>query len=380
MLRNTVRSGIALVAFYALSCAATATSIVYPHFSAIEAFGDRFTAVSPDGRSLRCLTLDGRELWRRSLTADARVARYDREGLLVQEESTVLLVRVADGRSEELFKIPEHQIFVRDSQNGIEYLTDRRFEVNALQLLEPATRRPLWKRGDIETIIGAWADLIVVVTARRTYDAGHQSYTTGDAAIEAVERESGRTRWRVVLKDEQAVGVEGIVTAECVVAIDRAPGGGLLCIDAVSGRIVGRRDNPTDFGLLDYPDVVADSGGIAFLEGGSRDGEAFLRFASVPSFSVRESVRLVDGEMFQVTLHDVYVITRGLYSAAAFERRTGRRLWERGQVGDWRVLDRRILFSDYDRRRRHARIGVLEIATGRERIILRERADFPSTR
>ena len=49
----------------------------YPFFHQLEIFGDRFTVVSPDSKTLRGLTFEGREIWRRSIVGDPLMARYD---------------------------------------------------------------------------------------------------------------------------------------------------------------------------------------------------------------------------------------------------------------------------------------------------------------
>jgi outer membrane protein assembly factor BamB len=362
--------------FMLWSCTATATSIVYPHFSDIEVFGDRFIALSPDHKTLRALTFEGRELWRRSF-ADPFIMRLDDAHLQVQEGNAVLRVRAADGAAEVLFQSPEHQILRADRTNGLLYLTDRRFEVNAFQLLDNEPSRPLWKRDDVESVLEVMPERLVAITVKRTYDADGKSFTRSDAAVTALDRKTGDSLWRVALKDDQAAVVKAASVAACLVVTDGAPGGGLLCIDRSSGRVIGRRANPPESDFFDYADVVHYGDGIAFLERGSDAGEAFLRFASVPSFDVKESIRLLDGEMFNVWLHGDFVLTQGLYSAACFDRRTGRRRWERGQVGDWEILKDQILLSDYDRRRRRARLVLLDIASGKERVLLSEAVKFP---
>lgn len=356
------------------SCGGTSGDILhvsyaYPVFYRLEVFGDRLTAVSPDLKTLRGLTFDGRELWRRSIVGDPLVARYDDAHLYVQEENTVLRLRVTDGTVERLFDVPEHQRFVRDRTNGLVYLIDQRFERNTFQLLNPDSRRPMWQREDIETILHVEQDLLVVATATREYDANQRSFSTRDVAVTGLDRRAGEVRWRVALNSNNGF-VRAAALSACLVVIDEGAGGGLVCVDPASGRILGRRAHSTTWGLS-YADVVPEGDHVAFLESGTSGGDMFLRFASVPSFEVTESLRLAGNEP-TLSLHGNHVFIKGLYRAFCFDRQTGDPRWDRALVGEWKLLEDEILLSDYDRRRKHARLVMLNVASGRERVILSE--------
>jgi hypothetical protein len=62
-------------------------SEAYPFFHQLEIFGDRLTVVSPDSETLRGLTFEGREVWRRSIVGDPLVARDDEGHLYIQEHN-----------------------------------------------------------------------------------------------------------------------------------------------------------------------------------------------------------------------------------------------------------------------------------------------------
>lgn len=368
-----------IAAFLLWSCGGTSGDILhvsyaYPFFYRLEVFGDRFTAVSPDSKTLRGLTFDGRELWRRSIVGDPLVARYDDAHLSVQEYNTVLRLRVTDGAVEKLFDVPEHQRFVRDRTNGLVYLIGQRFERNTFQLLDPDSRRPMWRREDIESILHVEQDFLIVATATREYDANRRSFSTHDVSVTGLDRRAGEVRWRVALNNN-SVFVRAVAVSACLVVIDEGAGGGLVCIDPASGRILGRRAHSTTWGLS-YPDVVAEGDQVAFLESTTSGGETFLRFASVPSFEVTESLRLGGNEP-TLSLHGNHVFIKGLYRAACFDRHTGDRRWQRALVGEWKLLDDRILLSDYDRRRKRARLVMLDVASGSARVILSEPSSLP---
>ena len=133
--------------------------------------------------------------------------------------------------------------------------------------------------------------------------------------------------------------------------------------------------HPTTCGLS-YPDVAADGDRAAFLENQISGDETFLRFASVPSFEVIESLRLAGSEP-TVVLHANNIFLKDLCRAFCSDR-TGAKRWERAFVGEWRMLGDELVLSEYDKRQKHARLVTLDIASGRERVIVFEPASLPS--
>jgi hypothetical protein len=322
---------------------------------------------------LRAWTFDGRELWRRPIVGDPLIAREDDAHLYVQEKNTVLRLRVSDGAAEKLFEVPEHQRFVRDATNGLVYLIDRRFGKNTFQLLDPDSRRPIWRRDDIERILHVEKDLVIVATARREYNANEGSYTIRDVAVVGLDRGTGAVRWRIGLHSPSAI-VQAAAVPPCLVVIDDGEGGGLLCIDSASGRILGRRADPRTWGLS-YLDVVAEGDLVAFLERPT-GGEAFLRFASVPSFEVTASLRLASYEP-TLSFDRTHIFLKGMYRGICFDRHSGVQRWTRRAIGDWKVMGDQLLLSDYQKWLGRARIVVLDIESGRQRVIVDEAASFP---
>jgi outer membrane protein assembly factor BamB len=350
----------------------------YPFFHQLEIFGDRFTVVSPDSKTLRGLTFEGREMWRRSIVGDPLVARYDEGHLSVQELNTVLRLTAADGAPERLFDVPEHQRFVIDATYGLVYLTDQRFERNTFQLLDPDSRRPVWHREDIERLLHVEKDVLVVATARRDYDANRQSFSTRDLAVTGLDRRNGEVRWRVALGNTAGY-VRSAVVSPCLVVIDEAAAGGLVCIDPASGRVLGKRAHsrlPEGLSIgLGYLDVAAQGNQVAFLESNIDGGDTFLRFASVPSFEVTQTLQLAGNER-SLSLQGEHVFTKGLYRAICFDRRTGKERWQRTLVGEWKLLGDRVLLTDYDKRQKNARIVMVDLASGSERVIISEPASL----
>jgi outer membrane protein assembly factor BamB len=245
------------------------------------------------------------------------------------------------------------------------YLTDQRFERNTFQLLDPDSRRPVWHREDIERLLHVEKDVLVVATARREYDANRRSFSTRDLAVTGLDRRTGEVRWRVALGNVGGY-VQSAVVSSCLVVIDEAASGGLICIDPASGRILGKRAHsrlPEGLSIgLGYPDVAAQGNQV--------------RFASVPSFEVAQTLQLAGNEP-ALSLQGDHVFTKGLYRAICFDRRTGKERWQRALVGEWKMLENRVLLSDYDKGQKHARIVIIDPDSGSERVIISERASLP---
>ena len=256
--------------------------------------------------------------------------------------------------------------------------TDQRFERNTFQLLDPDSRRPVWHREDIEQLLHVEKDVLVVGTARREYEANRGSFSTRDLAVTGLDRRTGEVRWRLALGNVGGY-VRSAVVSPCLVIIDEAASGGLVCIDPASGRILGKRAHSRlSEGLsigLGYPDVAVQGNQVAFLENNIDGGDTFLRFASVPSFEVTQTLQLAGNEP-ALSLQGDHVFTKGLYRANCFDRRTGKERWQRALVGEWKLLGDRVLVSDYDKRQKHARIVMIDPTSGSERVIISEAASL----
>jgi outer membrane protein assembly factor BamB len=255
----------------------------YPFFHKLEVFGDRFTTVAPDIKTVRGLTFDGRETWRRPLAANALVERHNDEFLYVQDDRTVFNVRGSDGVAERLFDVPEHKQFVWHPESGAMFFVDERFDKYAFQLLDPKSRQAMWTSENVRSILHGDETRLVVASMKRNYANDRLSFTETDVAIAGIDRRTGDVRWRIPLRTASSFFRIANVPA-CIVVLDEGAEGGLSCIDRATGQVLGRRPHSTPYGF-GYTDVVAVGDQVAFLE---RDGDRHvLRFATVPSFMDR---------------------------------------------------------------------------------------------
>jgi outer membrane protein assembly factor BamB len=341
----------------------------YPFFHKLQVFGDRFTAVAPDLKTLRGFTFEGRETWRRSLTANALVERRNDEHLYVQEDRTVLNVRASDGTAERLFEVPEHHQFAWHPESGTMYFVDERFDKYAFQLLDPNSRRPLWTSANVNSVLYGDETRLVVASTKRNYAGDRRSYTETDVAIAGLDRRTGEVRWRVDLGSSPAFFKIANVAA-CIVILHVGATGGLSCIDRATGQVLGTRPHASPHGF-GYADIIAVGDDVAFVE---RDGDAYaLRFAAVPSFEISKSLRISTVEP-ELTLHRDFVLMKGIERAVCLDRQTGKQLWERARVGAWIVRGDQILVSDYNKSTQLARLVIVDPASGNERILMSEAA------
>jgi outer membrane protein assembly factor BamB len=341
----------------------------YPFFHKLEIFGDRFTAVAPDIKTVRGLTFDGREAWRRPLSANALVERHNDEFLYVQDDRAVLNVRALDGSAERLFEIPEHQQFAWHPESGAMYLVDERFDKYAFQLLDPASRRPMWTSENVQSILYGDETRLVVASMRRNYASDRKSFTETEIAIAGLDRRTGEVHWRIALNSTSASFRIANVAA-CIVVLDEGAGGGLSCIDRATGQVLGSRPHSTPYGF-GYTDVVGVGDQLAFVES---DGDSHaLRFAAVPSFEITKSLRIATVEP-ELTLHRNFILMKGIERAVCLDRETGKQLWQRVRVGAWIVRGDQILVSDYNKETQLARLVMVDPASGNERVLLTETA------
>jgi outer membrane protein assembly factor BamB len=339
----------------------------YPFFHNLEVFGDRFTAVAPDSKTLRGFTFDGSETWRRSLAANALVERRNDQNLYVQEERTVFDVRASDGTAERFLEVPEHQQFGWHRESGAVYLVDDRFDKYAFQLLDPNSRRPMWMSENVQSILDGDQTRFVVASMKRHYATDRLSFTETDVAIAGLDRRTGEIRWRIPLHNSPASFRFASVPA-CVVILDEGGAGGLSCVDRATGNVLGKRPHASPFGFS-YTDVVAVGDQVAFLE---REGDAHaLRFAAVPSFEITKSLRIPTVEP-TLTLHRDFILMKGLERAVCLDRQSGKQLWERARVGEWILRGDQILIGDYDTSAQRARLVLVDPASGNETILLTE--------
>jgi hypothetical protein len=73
---------------------------------------------------------------------------------------------------------------------------------------------------------------------------------------------------------------------------------------------------------------------LAVLERGSGAAEAEFHVCKLPDCPKESPISLSAKEILKVRLYGEYFITAGIYDSARFERATGKRLWEKGQL-EW---------------------------------------------
>jgi hypothetical protein len=104
--------------------------------------------------------------------------------------------------------------------------------------------------------------------------------------------------------------------------------------------------------------------------------EHILHFCTIPELSERETVTLKLIEIAQISFEGGFIISDALYRTACF-RPGGEKVWEPFQSKRTQVISNRIYFSDYEQKTKTARLGVVEVSSGKETILYSEQVEKP---
>lgn len=112
---------------------------------------------------------------------------------------------------------------------------------------------------------------------------------------------------------------------------------------------------------------LADS--LAVLERGSRAAEAEFYICKPPDCGKENAISLSAKEMLRVRVYGEYIMTAGIYDAACFERATGKRLWEKGQLEWSEPFDDEMVVTDFSPADQTARIVAVALRSGQEHLL-----------
>ena len=199
------------------------------------------------------------------------------------------------------------------------YSTDQRFERSRVSA--PSIRIHGGRSGTARTSSGFSTSKRMFSSSRRPVA---NTTRTGEASRRRIWRSpdliawTDYVRWRVALSNPGGY-VRSAVVSPCLVVIDEAASGGLVCVDPASGRVLGKRARsrlPEGPSIgLGYLDVAAQGNQVAFLESNPGGSDTLLRFASVPSFEITHTLQLA-GDEPTLSLQGDHVFT----TAAGTER------------------------------------------------------------
>ena len=360
-----------IVAFFTV-LPAFGTSFVFPTYSKPVFVDNTVVVLSPDQMTLIGVSKAGKKLWQRRLPAEGSLITTGSGQTLLTQGASASSLNPKDGtltpqfttnpRVDQLHYHPETNLFWGPLEK----------EESTLALFDGSTYACLTKQKNTESLAYADADLIVLAKGhRKSTKGGGFSFSRG--WIEALNRKTMRKLWSADYQKEPWPYHDVVRCGAYMISED---GSDLLAIDINSGEV---RRSPA----VKHQDALGpnglrnDNGSLIYLTSRlNRDdfkqNDQILYKLSVPDFKVleRRVVKVIEASTSEKV--GSLLITDSLYRTACF-RRDGTKLWERFQLNRTRAIDGMIYFSDYNEG--VARMGVLEIATGKQRILLSERLE-----
>jgi outer membrane protein assembly factor BamB len=359
---------IALLCTLAVSHAVLADSGIEPHFGHPYVFADRIVFASVDGTHLIGIDKQGRLQWESAFPARVSLQR-SADQLLVQSGRGVDRVNVADGTRSQLFWLPANETLIADDENNFLAVADSRFDHKHVRIINPLTHSTEWESSSIESIVHVTASTVVAVTADRKHDRKPKGYSLEHGNLRGFDRHTGQIHWSMPLSSRSTLSIvsaeaEGFLAViDWLTRYDPSIGDSvLIALNPDTGATLSKR-----IGNFEYLWPLEDAVGV--LERTDRTGESEFYVCKLPGCSKENPVLLSTKEALRVRVYGEYIITAGFYDTACFERATGARLWEKGQLEWSQPFDDEMVVMDFSPTDQSARIVAIELRSGQERVL-----------
>jgi outer membrane protein assembly factor BamB len=346
------------------------TSIIFPTYSTPVVVDGSLIVLSADRLELICVSKAGKELWRQKLSSKGSLIAHRSGKILLTQGASVRSLDTKHGSFEPLFSADPKVEWVRYSAETNLFWGPVDGEQPALALFDGATHVPLATEKLGETLAYADQDLVVLAKGhRKASEGGGYSFSKG--WLEAFNRQTMRKVWSVEFEKQPWPHHYVVRCGNHIISDDASD---LLVIDIATGEV--RRDpavKPED--AIGPSGLRDDNGSLTYLtsELNYKDfnqSKQTLYKLSVPGLKVIETraVKVIEAASSE-KVGDL-LITDALYRTACF-RPDGTKLWEHFQLHRTPVVDGVIYFSDYNKG--VARMGALDVATGKQQFFLSER-------
>ncbi len=348
------------------------TSIIFPTYSTPVVVDETLIVLSPDRLELIGASKAGKELWRQKLSSKGSLITHRSGKILLTQGAAVSSLDTKRGSSEPLFSADPKVEWVRYSPETNLFWGPLEGKEPALSLFDGATHVCLATEKLGETMAYADKDLVVLAKGRRkTSEGGGYSFSKG--WLEAFDRKTMKKVWTVEFEDQPWPHHYVIRCGNYIVSDDASD---LLVIDIATGKVRRRRAvKPED--AIGPSGLRDDNGFLTYLTSelnyaDFNQSKQTLYKLSVPDLKVIESraVKVIEAASSE-KVGDL-LITDALYRTACF-RPDGTKVWEHFQLHRTPVVDGVIYFSDYNKG--VARMGALDVATGKQRFFLSEQVE-----
>jgi hypothetical protein len=355
---------------------AQATSIVFSTFSAPVFQEDRLVFTSPDGKRLLCASLEGKIVWERKFERPIVLFTGAESEAVVQVGKVVSAVSMQSGELRAEFTVEDENDAVSFSPELGSYVSrDRRFEKRLFKLLDGQTGKPLWRTSEIENIVCATPELMVCLAAERI--PTRDGFRFGKASLDAYDRKSFARAWSVPLADRSGGGfLDAAFKAPFLVYSEARTS--LVVLDCATGRKQVTKQMEVPEGSW-MSGVSIHGEHLVWLthkidHDDFNNSQHLLHFCTLSDLREVKKVVLKLIEIASVSFEGEFMIADSLYRTACF-RLSGEKVWERFQCARTEVIKDRIYFSDQSKNT--ARLGFIEVATGKETILYTERLPEP---
>ncbi len=281
---------------------------------------------SPDAKRVICIDDSGVVRWHRRVAHLNSYGEVDDRTFFVQDGSAVAYVNGATGAQRTVAKLPKGESIVIDPRRRLAWTVNGDPSVRKFVMRDPVTLERRWSDNRIESVCEADEQRVFVVTAERHPEKN--AFSISNATLLALDRRTGRELWTHKLNDAQALEIRGAVTGRYLAIIDGLMPSNLVLLDRESGQVAHSRfSSVTDADGFFYVSATHE-GELLVLETMRHDRIDRLTTLSVPELTPVKSVPLDAKENLFFFVDGGVVVTSGIYSVAAFDLATGRRLWQ----------------------------------------------------
>ena len=365
---------------------------------------DHIIFASPRRDRLTCIDLSGKKVWEKKYwNWNAYICgQKDDNSIVIQIDRRVMAIDVPSGKETPMFKTRNSYQRVRwDGQSGLVW-SYRLWKHRRFRVLDPKSGAVLWKNGDIRHVIGTSEDTLICLTGK-----GHfypeVVYGIDDAAVEAFDSKSGKRIWKTALGEDFNNGWLHAMqfSSYIVVAVDSK----VISLRNSDGQIISTiKKKGQDYRIGFHSNVYAKSTDDMLVNLTSKTElinnkeilRNFLHFYSVPNLKKESTVQLpTTDSVLGLMFYGRHIIAEVRGEAGAefcgegswiptqqrttvcLDASTVQPVWQKTHFGRSEPVDGKIYFSDFadskDLRVLTARIGVIDIASGAQAILYKEK-------
>jgi len=352
----------------ALRSVALADVRIEPMFGHPYVFTDRIVFTSVDGKRVIGIDKQGHFQW--ELTFPTRIfLQRSGDQLFVQSGRGVYRLNASNGARSQVFLMPKQELLIADIGTNFLVAADKRFFHNHVRIISPVDHSTAWESDSIEEIVQVTSSTVVAVTADRKYDRKQKSYYLENGNLRGLDRKNGHIRWSIPLGSPVTGSVVSAQAGSFLAVVDSLrtydPSIGdsrLLILRPDTGAVLSKRDGR-------FRDLWPVEDSLGVLERGSGAAEAEFYVCRLPDCAKENPISLSAKEILSVRLYGDYIITAGIYDSACFQRATGTRLWEKGQLEWSQPFDDEMVVTDFSPSSQTARIVAVDLRNGQEHVL-----------